>query len=231
MPEVSVVLPVYRTAAMIDELWRRLSQTLAAQGVSYELIFVDDACPAGSGRVLTALAARDGRVKHLANDKNCGQRATVRRGLAAATGSVVIIMDADLQDEPECIPRLLAELQKGQCEAVFAGRIGQYQHPARMWTARLFKGLMHRLLHVPGDAGSFVVMSRRMADTVLAMVSVEPYMLALIGGTGLPVCSIPIRRVNRPEGRSAYTEWSRIQFAAAGLWAAVEIRWMRWNAS
>jgi glycosyltransferase involved in cell wall biosynthesis len=215
---------------MIGELWRRLSVTLEEEGLRFELIFVDDACPAGSGPVLAALAARDPRVRHLANDRNLGQRAAVRKGLAAANGNAIVIMDADLQDEPECIPRLLSELRQGKWEAVFAGRRGEYQSPSRMWTSRIFKGLVSWMLKVPADAGSYVAMSRRMASAVLASAGPEPYMLASIGGTGLPVRSIPVRRANRPEGQSAYSEWSRLKFAAVGLSAAIGMKWSRWSA-
>jgi glycosyltransferase involved in cell wall biosynthesis len=228
MPELSVVLPVFRTAVFVDELYRRLVDTLQRQAGSFELIFIDDACPEDSGRKIDALAAADTRVVALHNSVNLGQRHTVMRGLRAARGAVIVIMDADLQDEPERIPLLLEELARGGVEAVFAGRRGDYQARGRMWTSRLFRHLMRVAMGVPGDAGSFVVMTRRLAAAILALPPTRrPYLQALIGATGLPVRSIPVVRAARPHGRSAYSEWARLRFAMSGLRAAWELKWIK----
>jgi len=228
VPDVSVVLPAYRTAAMVSELWQRLTRTLEHDGMSFELIFVDDACPEGSGRIIAAIRSHDRRVVLLSNDRNLGQRAAVRKGLATARGHVVVIMDADLQDQPEHIPDLVAELRRGGCEAVFAGRRGTYQAASRMWTSRVFKRLIAWLVGVPSDAGSFVAVSRTMADAVLALPAARPHMLVLIGATGLPVRSIPVPRAPRRAGESAYSEWSRLRFGIASVWTALALRWGRW---
>ena len=228
-PDLSVVLPAYRTAAMVHELWQRLTRTLERDALSFELIFVDDACPEGSGRIIATICACDPRVILLSNDRNLGQRAAVRNGLAAARGDLVVIMDADLQDEPEHIPALLTALRRGGCEAVFAGRRGAYQSASRMWTSRAFKTLMARLVGVPSDAGSFVAMTRVMADAVLALPAARPHMLVLIGATGLPLRSIPVPRAPRRSGVSAYSEWSRLRFAIASAWMALALRWGRWQ--
>lgn len=208
---------------MIVELHRRLVSTLEDQGVSFELIFVDDACPEGSAAILRTLEAADKRVRGLYHQSNLGQCESVIRGLRASTGLVVVIMDADLQDEPEQIPSLLESLRPGGVEAVFAGRRGQYQAASRMIASRIFKTLMHWVVGVPADAGSFVAMSRRMVSAVLALPDRRPYMLALVGATGLPVRSIPVPRAIRGDGRSAYSEWSRLRFALSGLRAAIEL--------
>ncbi|MDX1982703.1 MAG: glycosyltransferase [Bryobacteraceae bacterium] len=232
MPELSVVLPVFRTAEFVDDLYRRLAFTLETQAQSFELIFVNDACPEDSGRRIDQLAAFDSRVVAIHNPVNLGQRRSVMKGLAASRGAVVIVMDADLQDEPETIPVLLHVLRKGRAEAVFAGRRGRYQPRRRMLTSRLFRRLMRITMGVPADAGSFVAITRRMADAILALPATErPYMQALIGATGLPVLSIPIERAQRPRGSSAYSDWARFRFALSGLRAALELRWMKWTAN
>jgi len=223
-----VVLPLYRAFGAVDELHRRLREVLMGAGVMFELIFVDDACPEGSGRAVAEIMTRDPRVFLLRNEANLGQREAIRRGLAASRGGTVVIMDADLQDEPENIPLLLAELRRGGAQAVFAGRRGDFQSRQRMWTSRLFKGLMARLTGVPADAGSFVILSRAMANAVLALPAKRPYMLALIGATGLPTRSIPVPRATRPWGRSAYSEWARMRFAIEGALTALQLRLPRW---
>jgi glycosyltransferase involved in cell wall biosynthesis len=221
--DISVVLPLYRTAAAVTELHRRLTHVLS--GRSYELIFVDDACPDDSASVVQTLAARDPHVVLLCNPSNQGQQRTVRRGLSQARGRYIVIMDADLQDPPEHLPILLHALAEGGVEAVFAGRRGRYQASSRMLTSRVFKTVMHLVSGVPPDAGSYVAMTRKMADAILRIRTRSPYMLALIGGTALPVRSVALPREIRPSGTSAYSEWGRIRFAWSGLRAALEVKW------
>ena len=224
MPHLSVILPLYRTADALEELLARLCATLEAARLTFEIIAVDDACPHGSGDRLTFLAARDPRVVPVHLACNVGQQRAVWRGLQSARGEHIAIMDADLQDEPEHLPALLQILASRPVHAVFAGRRGHYQQHSRMATSYLFKRLLHLIAHVPPDAGSYVVMTRAMANSVLRFQVPNPYMLALIGATRLPVTSIPVPRASRPNGHSAYSEWTRLQFAWRGLRTAVATR-------
>ena len=111
MSGISVVLPVYRNAEVLAALHARLVRALEGEAAELEMIFVDDACPAGSGAVLDELARRDARVRVIRHERNQGQRLAVWHGLEAARGAIVITMDADLQDPPEAIPLLLGELR------------------------------------------------------------------------------------------------------------------------
>jgi len=103
MNGISVVLPVYRNAEVLVALHARLIRVLEAEAAGFELIFVDDACSAGSGAVLEGLARQDARVQIIRHERNLGQRLAVWHGLEAARGGVVIAMDAGLQDPPEAI--------------------------------------------------------------------------------------------------------------------------------
>src|SRR5947208_9645895 len=193
-PEVSIVVPVYRNADTLDELHRRVTAALGRAGARHELLFVDDACPAGSLAVLRRLAARDPRVAILSLAENVGQNRAVLAGLAHARGEVVVIMDADLQDPPEAIPALLAAL-RGPA-VVFAGRPGRYESAVRLATSRALKWLLHLLSRrrIPGDAGLFVAMRRSVVERLLAFPDPDPYVVGLIGRTGLPLASIPVER-------------------------------------
>jgi len=220
-PLISVIVPVYRNADTLRELHRRLSETLDRESLSHEIIFVDDACPAGSLAVLEDLARRDRRVAALALARNVGQHRAVLIGLAHARGDWLVTMDADLQDPPEAIPDLLRKIREGYA-AVFAGRRGKYESATRLITSRLFKRLLHVLGGVPIDAGLFVMMSRQMAQRVLSLRAPRPFVVAMIGSTGLPLASIPVERSTRPGGRSAYTAWDRLKAGSLAIaWTLV----------
>ena len=225
MPEVSAVVPVYRNADTIEELHARLTDSLRHCSTSHQLVFVNDACPDGSGIVLDRMATADRTicVHHLA--RNQGQASAVLAGLAQADGEMVVVLDADLQDPPEAIPLLLGELRRMGRGAVFAGRRGKYEAAGRCLTSRLFKQLIAWTCGVPKDAGSFVALSRDVAARLLEMRARRPYLLAMIGLSGCPMVSIPVERSQRPRGPSAYSAAMRLRLGLDGLATALDFKW------
>lgn len=218
-PLVTVVVPVYRNADTLRELHRRLCQSFEGAGMSFEVLFVEDACPDGSLAVLMQIAEADSRVVVLAMERNVGQHRAVLAGLAWARGDWTVIMDADLQDPPEQAPALIAHGQKGFA-AVFAGRRGRYQSSARMATSRAFKWVLHLLTGVPADAGIFCAIDRQLRLRLLAMAGPRPFLVAMIGCAGMPMISIPVARATRPTGHSAYSAWGRFIAGWRGVaWA------------
>jgi dolichol-phosphate mannosyltransferase/undecaprenyl-phosphate 4-deoxy-4-formamido-L-arabinose transferase len=218
--EVSVVLPVYRTGGALRELHRRLDAVLGPR--LRELVLVDDACPEGSGLVIAELADRDTRVRPITLARNRGQHRAVLAGLRATTGTWSLVMDADLQDPPEAIPPLLDRASAGGVDAVFAGRRGRYESPLRLLTSRLYKRLLGRLVGVPADAGTFVVLSRPLVDKLVEMGGPSPSLVAMIGCAGVVTTSVPVERAPRFEGRSAYSHAARLRSAVQAL------RWVAW---
>lgn len=221
---ISVVIPIYRSAAVLPELVARLTAMLQAQSPTFEIVAVNDACPDGSDTILRALAHEYPHLRIMTHPRNLGQQRAVLTGIRATTGQFVVVLDADLQDAPEDIPTLLTSLAQRRVDAVFAGRRGIYQSRSRMATSRLFKGLLASLLQVPRDAGSFVAMTRRTADAIKGYDGPHPYLLALVGATRLPIMSIPVPRSRRPVGHSSYTAFGRLRFAARALRTAWAIR-------
>jgi polyisoprenyl-phosphate glycosyltransferase len=223
MTRVSVILPVYRNADTVVELHARLTRALEGEG-ELELIFVNDACPGGSGPVLAQLAARHPEVRLFTNERNQGQRLAVWRGVREARGDLIVTMDADLQDPPEAVPVLLRALRESGAGAVFAGRRGEYQSAMRMATSRLFKRVVHGLTGLPPDAGAFLAMTREARDRIVKLEVASPYLPALLCGTRMRLISIPVERAERKSGTSAYSEWARLRMAWTGLAAAWKVR-------
>lgn len=215
---LSIVIPVYTNAPTLSELHRRLSAVLQHVTDRYEILFVDDACPANSITVLRELSANDEHVVVLRLAANVGQNRAVLTGLAQVRGDVAVVMDADLQDPPEAIPALLAALT-ADVAAVFAGRRGAYEGRKRLITSWLFKHSLYLLSggRIPPDAGLFVAMRREMIVSLLAFDIPQPYVVGLIGRTQLPLRSIPVLRHANDERTSAYTARKRLVLAWRAL--------------
>jgi glycosyltransferase involved in cell wall biosynthesis len=218
-PELTVVVPVFGNATTIHELAIRLERALG--GCTYELLLVDDASPHGARTIIRELAVATPRVCGILLAKNVGQNMAVVAGLAHARGDVVAVMDADLQDPPEAVPVLLAELERNGAGAVFAARRGRYETPFRLATGRLLKRTLWVLTRgrVPSDAGLFVVLRRNVAEQVVASAGSDPYVLVLIARAATSVATVPIER-ERGTG-SSYTGAMRLRVARRALGAVL----------
>ena len=211
--DVSIVLPVYRNADALEELHRRLCAVMQKEDLSFEIVFVDDRSPDRSLELLKTL--RPATV--IANAFNLGQHRSVLCGIGRASGGIVVVMDADLQDEPETIPLLLRRLERGDVHCVFAGRRGLYEAWHRQVTSLLFHSLIRLITGVPRGAGMFFAADRLMVSRLLAYRDPDPFVVAMIGCTGLRVTAIPVQRRARPFGRSSYSSWSRLSIGIRAI--------------
>jgi len=140
IPDVSVVIPIFNEADNIEQLHQRLSTTLTGMGRSYEVWYIDDGSSDGSLELLRDIARHDSRVGIIELTRNFGQHAAVLAGFAAARADIVVTLDADLQNPPEEIPRLVAKLEEGY--EVVGGWREERQDP---WFRRAGSDLINRL--------------------------------------------------------------------------------------
>lgn len=111
--DLSIVIPLLNEAESLKELYRQITDTVDPMNLDYEIVFVDDGSTDGSFEVLTALHEKSDRVKIIRFRKNYGKSAGLSEGFSMAAGRFVITMDADLQDDPGEIPKLIAKLEEG----------------------------------------------------------------------------------------------------------------------
>lgn len=222
---LSVVIPVFRNALTIRPLFDRLRTVLDPLGISYETVFVNDASPDDSMSVLRELARGEPRVLVVSLIRNVGQHAAVLTGINHCHGQWIVIMDGDLQDPPEAIPRLLDRARQG-ATVVFAARRGGYESPLRLVTSRIFKRFLGLLTGLPPDVGMFVLLDRGLSSKLLALRTSHPFVVAMIGCCRAVVATVPIHRNKRPAGKSAYTSLARLKAGITGLLCAIECRWL-----
>nr|WBU15341.1 putative glycosyltransferase [uncultured bacterium] len=224
--ELSVVIPVYRNADTLRALYWRLRMVLDSLERSWELIFINDASPDGSGKVLGELVALDPRVVAVELACNVGQGRATWVGLRKARGRFTVVMDADLQDPPEGIPVLLEAMERehGRVAVVFGGRRGRYEGILRLVTGFVFRRLLALVCGVPPDAGAFCLMTAEAREQLLCWNVPRPHIPTLVGCSRLRSESVPVLRHRRPSGSSAYGSWTRWRLGLGLLWQAVRLR-------
>jgi len=222
-PEISVVAPLFNTAAFLPELAERISETCRSQGWRHQLVLVDDHSPGGDFEVACRLAEDDPHVGVLRLRRNVGQNLAEIIGLAHASGKWMVLIDADLQDPPESIPILVGIAEKG-FDAVFGARTGRYESWNRRLTSLVYKRVQALTCGVPPDAGLFVVISRSLTDVIVSEATIKSRVIPMIGASGLPLRSFPIPRSSRREGFSAYSGPQRLTSGLRTLGYALRIR-------
>jgi polyisoprenyl-phosphate glycosyltransferase len=211
---ITVVVPVYRSASTLVELVARITEAVGAS--PFEIVFVDDASPDESVAIIAKLIESDRRIQLVRHDRNRGQNIAVVTGFASASGDLVAVLDADLQDPPEVLPDLLRHKRQHSAQVVFATRRGVYAGAFRTITSRLYKHVLSRMTQLPYGAGLFMIVDRDVAQRVARMGPV-PSVVAAIGVMGLRTAALPVARASRGTGASSYHAMDRISLAARTL--------------
>ncbi len=199
---ISVVLPVYNEDKVLPELLRRVRDAVTAAGARAEVIFVNDGSSDDTSLVLDHLAAASADVRVLHLSRNFGHQAAVQAGLAHATGDVVLLMDSDMQDSPEALPRLLVEWQAGY-DVVYAVR----SHRQEFWLKRCLFAAFHRLLAtisdtpIPIDAGNFSLIDARVVREIVRLGERDRYLPGLRCWVGYRQKGVEVRREARYDGK------------------------------
>ncbi len=205
-PHLSVVVPVYKAENTLDELYTRLKSSLEAISTDFEIILVEDCGGDNSWQVIERLAASDSRVRGIQFSRNFGQHYGITAGLNHSLGDWVVVMDCDLQDRPEEIPRLYNKASEG-FDVVLAHR-GARQDPfLKRATSWLFYKLFSYLADIKydGNSGNFRIMSRKVVVNFCRMQEQLRFFGGLVQWMGFPTASIEIRHDERLEGKSTYT--------------------------
>jgi len=206
MAHISVVIPVYRAESCLGELYRRLRAALETVTTDFEIVLVEDCGGDRSWPLIVELAQKDPRVKGIQFSRNFGQHYGITAGLDHCDGDWVVVMDCDLQDRPEEIPRLYAKAQEGH-EIVVARRGKRSDPLLKRLSSWLYYSVFSWLADMDYDpqAGNFRILSRKVIGNYRNMRERSRFFGSLINWMGFPASSIDVQHDERFEGESTYT--------------------------
>jgi dolichol-phosphate mannosyltransferase len=219
VPHLSVVSPVYRAEACLDELHRRLTETLQAMGADYEIVLVNDGSPDRSGEVLAAIAARDPRVVVLNLSRNFGQHPAILAGLEQSRGEHVVVMDCDLQEPPEDIAELFAKAAEGY-DVVLTRRRGSHRGWMKRTSSRAWTWIINALSELPvvPDLGTLSLITRQVVNELLRMPNRHSHYQHLVRWMGFRQAIIDIQQDRRYDGgTSSYSLGALVRHAFIGV--------------
>lgn len=209
--DISIVVPAFNEAANLPEMIRRARAAVAVLG-TYELIVVDDGSTDGSWGVIEDAAAEWPEVVGVRLQRNFGQHPAVSAGFAAARGGIVVTLDADLQNPPEEIPRLVARLGP-DCDVASGWRQLRKDRWMRTLPSRLVNVVIGRLTKVRlHDYGCMLrAYKRKVIDQVQACPEANKSITALVSWLGVRIVEVPVGHHERAAGHSRYNYWRLIK--------------------
>ena len=211
VPEITVLVPVLDEAGSVEELARRVAAALDAAGRSFELVFVDDGSRDQTVAKILAARGRDPRVKLVRLRRNFGKAAALTAGFDRALGALVVTLDGDLQDDPDEIPRLLAELESGGYDLVSGWKRERHDPLSKTVPSKLFNWATRLIAQVDlhdFNCG-FKVYRREVLEQVPIYGELHRYIPVLASRRGFKVGELPVRHHPRASGTSKYG-WDRL---------------------
>jgi dolichol-phosphate mannosyltransferase len=222
--EISVVIPVYNEEENLPTLISQLTEVLERLGRSYEMVFVDDGSTDKSRKILKEMISQYPQIRILGFKKNCGETAAGAAGLKEARGKVIITIDADLQNDPKDIPKMLEHLE--DYDMVTGWREEREDSWIKRITSRIANGIRNWLSgETIRDSGcTFRAYKKECLQNLKLYKGMHRFMPTLVKMEGFRVIEIPITHHPRKFGLSKYTTWNRMWRAFIDLLA---VKWMK----
>ena len=221
MPALSIVVPCYNEEECLRALYDRLGAAArGAAGSDYEIVLVNDGSRDRSWGMMRDLADEDPRVVAVNLSRNHGHQLALTAGLDLCRGEKILIIDADLQDPPELLPRMLETMESEGADVVYGVRRSRAGETAfKRATAHGFYRLLSRAtdVDIPVDTGDFRLMSRRALDALLAMPEQARFIRGMVAWIGFRQVPIAYDRDERFAGETKYPLSKMIRFAIDAL--------------
>lgn len=220
---LSVVLPVYNEAAILQELTDSLCANLNDLGRSggpgdYEIIYINDGSTDGSDKLLDELAATNQKIRVVHFSRNFGHQPAVHAGLKHARGDAVVLMDSDMQDDPQAVGKMLTEWERG-FDVVYAVRTKRKESLVKRTLFHSFYRLMNRVgsINVPMDAGNFGLLDRAVVNNILAVGDHERYLPGIRSWVGFRQTGVEVERLARHDETPRVSVWQLFRLAKSAI--------------
>jgi glycosyltransferase involved in cell wall biosynthesis len=211
---LSVVIPVYNETELIEELIGRTNKVLLEMAISYEILLVDDGSVDDSWAKITSLKARFPNLKSIKFSRNFGHHYAISAGLREVTGDFAVVMDGDLQDRPEVIPKLFQKIHEG-FDVVFVARENRPESKLYLLLQRIYYFVLNTLsgLEFNSKYANFSIINRKVIDSFNLLSENTRFYGSSILWLGYRKGEVSAQHGTRFAGKPSYTISKRIRLA------------------
>lgn len=215
----SVVVPLFNEELVIDESYKRLKKIMDYTEENYEIVFVNDGSRDRTREKVELICKNDKRIKLINFSRNFGHQAAITAGMDLALGEAVVVIDADLQDPPEVILKMIEKWKEGY-EVVYGKRIKRDGETFfKKFTAKMFYRLLKSItvIDIPVDTGDFRLIDRKVCEAMIALPERNRYVRGLVSWVGYKQTFVEFERQERFAGETKYSLKKMIKLAFDGI--------------
>jgi len=218
---LTIVVPCYNEQEALPMFYQAvLDVEPKLPSVDLEFMFIDDGSKDNTLKVIKELNSKDNRVHYVSFSRNFGKEAGIYAGLENACGDYVVIMDADLQDPPALLPKMLETLESGEYQCVATRRVDRKgEPPIRSWFARRFYSLMNKIsdADIVDGARDYQMMTRQVVDAILSMGEYNRFSKGIFGWVGFKRKWLEFENTERVAGETKWSFWKLFVYAIDGI--------------
>lgn len=221
--KLSVIVPCYNEEESVPLFFAEAVKQdafFAEKGVELEFIFVNDGSRDKTVEVIRSLHEKDERVHLISFSRNFGKEAAIYAGFEKASGDLVVLMDADLQDPPALLPQMYTHIAEEGYDSVGSRRVTRSgEPPIRSWFARRFYAIMRKIstTDIVDGARDYRMMTRKVVDAILSMKECNRFSKGIFGWVGFKTKWLEYENINRVAGETKWSFWKLLLYSLDGI--------------
>ena len=221
--KLSLIIPCYNEQDSLSYLYEELVRVSESMpDYDFEYLFIDDGSKDKTLSIIEDLAQNDKRVVYIAFSKNFGKEAAMYAGFCNSTGDYVAVMDADMQDPPSLLPKMVQILESGEYDSVATRRVTRKgEPPVRSLCANMFYKIFKRAsnVNIVSGARDFRLMKREMVDAIIQMCEHNRFSKGIFGWIGFKTYWLPFENIERVAGKSKWSFTKLFKYSFDGIFS------------
>lgn len=220
MKKISLIIPCYNEQDSLPIFYEEVIKVLSSMSYDYELLFINDSSKDNTLSLLKNLANKDEHVKYFSFSRNFGKESAMYAGFCNATGDFVAVMDADMQDPPSLLPKMIEILEKDGYDSVATRRTTRKGEPIiRSYFAKQFYKIINKIsdADIVDGARDFRLMKKDMVDAIVAMSENNRFSKGIFGWIGFKTYWLPYENIERVAGVTKWNFWKLCVYAIDGI--------------
>lgn len=217
---ISLIVPCYNEQDSLPIFYSELMKVVSNINQGYELILINDGSEDRTLEIMRELAYKDSNVKYHSFSRNFGKEAAMYAGFCNAKGDYVAVMDADMQDPPSLLPKMLKIIESGEYDSVATRRVDRNGEPKiRSWFAKKFYKIINKIsdADIVDGARDFRLMKREMVDAIVEMGEYNRFSKGIFGWIGFNTYWLPYQNIERVAGETSWNFWKLLKYAISGI--------------
>ena len=221
MEKISLIIPCYNEEESLPIFYEELKRVTAQMSeYEFEILFIDDGSKDQTLRLIKDMGASDERVKYVSFSRNFGKEAAMYAGFCNVTGDYAAVMDADMQDPPSLLPKMMEIIKGGEYDSVATRRVTRKGEPKiRSFFAKMFYKIMNKISDsdVVDGARDFRLMKRKMVDAIVSMSETNRFSKGIFGWIGFKTYWLPYENIERVAGQTKWSFFKLLKYSVDGI--------------